>query len=97
MTAMRQLIEAVEAGIFIHNDAITPRHREGLAAMAFDGSLDAAKALHEALLPGWEVDMIIKRRANVMVSTQKKAVDATSDTPARAWLIAILKAYEAQQ
>ena len=57
--ALTDLIEAVESG---HDDEV-----DGLACAlfhgsgqcrdvvsAYHGSLDAAKALHEALLPGWD-------------------------------------------
>ena len=62
---------------------------------AFDGSLDAAKALHEAVLPkrywlieewdgAWEASIPISRR---------ESIDATSEeNPARAWLTVILEA-----
>ena len=61
--ALDDLIAAVEAGTFL--DDITARQLgmtgdyDGLPLIstmyrAFSGSLDAAKALHEALLPGWQ-------------------------------------------
>ena len=57
-------------------------------------SLDAAKALHEALLPGW-----IWQKSGGKISVQHWEVEHTHtdyDVPARAWLVAILKAYQAQ-
>lgn len=60
MTIAR-LIEAVEAG---HDDsekwrpALGDLAHDGMAA--FHGSLDAAKRLHDALLPGWRV--VIRQR-----------------------------------
>lgn len=48
------LIEAVEAGTFLM-DVFDDGRTERLAHEAFGGSLDAAMALHEALLPGWTV------------------------------------------
>lgn len=97
--ALNKLIEAVETGKFIHNDAILPRHREGLAAMAFDGDLNAAKGLHEALLPGWEWGRLVSHGTMVVAAKtgRYEAYSADSDNPARAWLIAILRAYTAQQ
>lgn len=63
---------------------------------AYKGSLDAAMALHEAVLPGF----FWQRQGFVMIVTNDhtgwgngiygKARDDTN--PARAWLIAILKA-----
>lgn len=56
IAALDALIEAVEAGK-IDDDSFCPLfHAKGLcreAVNAFHGSLDAAKALHEALVPGW--------------------------------------------
>ena len=54
IAALDALIEAVEAGE-IDDDSFCPLfHAKGLcreAVNAFNGSLDAAKALHEAVLP----------------------------------------------
>jgi hypothetical protein len=70
------------------------------------GSLDAAKALHEAVLPneGWGIDWVTKYpnlmsgghayRAVVGWGTLRKGF---ADTPARAWLLAILSALIAQE
>jgi hypothetical protein len=58
---------------------------------AYNGSLDAAKALHEAVLPEWLA--VIDTDGAVEVSRGGWPADATvTDNPARAWLIAILKA-----
>jgi hypothetical protein len=68
------------------------------ARLAFMGSLDAAKALHEAVLPdfSWSVSKYdrayISRHTDVNDITTWVEVSARSDNPARAWLIAILKA-----
>lgn len=102
-TALRQLIEAVEAGTATILQFLT--WRPGLAGTrkesqtmvrAYGGSLDAAKALHEALLPGW--DYIVSRANGGLTTHVQLEQEITfNDCPARAWLIAILKAYEAQQ
>jgi len=77
--------------------------REEHCRHAYKGSLDAAKALHEAVLPdiGWEVYRTAKYpgmipgscpspyKAIVGWGTQ---VSGHADNPARAWLIAILRA-----
>ena len=61
--ALRAMIEAVEAaGWGVTNwrgfSAVTPVDGTALgpalAHRAYHGSLDAAEALHEALLPGWQ-------------------------------------------
>jgi hypothetical protein len=69
-----------------------------------NGSLDAAKALHEAVLPGWRVKTILEQHSRWYVCiyqdmgddwpkwTPYPQEDAASPTPARAWLIAILQA-----
>lgn len=62
-------------------------------------SLDAAKALHDAVLPGWIFD-VTNDSAFVMVPWAEQSDDPSflnqytgeSDNPARAWLIAILSA-----
>ena len=63
---------------------------------AFYGSLDAAKALHDALLPGWWY-VIDHRMCSVsdMFDGPFFSQD-THDSPARAWLLAVLRAYRAQ-
>jgi hypothetical protein len=81
-------------------------HEYALAFKAHEGSLDAAKALHEAVLPdkGWGVEWVAKHphmmsdgrayRADVGWGTRHKG---SADTPARAWLLAILSALIAQE
>ena len=74
---------------------------------AYNGSLDAALALHEALLPGhWLGEMGGNRGLDgknwyAQINHQKGTAtfyhDAVSSTPARAWLIAILRAYRSMQ
>lgn len=70
--------------------------------LAFNGSLDAAKALHEAVLPEWGW-LINGFRSWVTVWAEG---DRTSDAnfnatcinnPARAWLLAILSALIAME
>lgn len=69
---------------------------------AFHGSLDAAQALHEALLPGWGyfggpcvgADGYLY---TVFSSDCTMCECGRSDDPARSWLLAILKALIAQE
>jgi hypothetical protein len=68
--------------------------------LAMNGSLDAALRLHEALLPGWTVDNMGQRAGGWRVQigrfdgkTPRPAPEAmVPDNPARAWLLAILRA-----
>jgi hypothetical protein len=65
------------------------------ARSAYDGSLDAAHSLHKSVLPGWEWD----RDGGIMI-VWTDGVDrqiAYSDSPARAWLLAVLSALIAQE
>lgn len=72
---------------------------------AFSGSLDAAKALHEALLPGWVVGIhkppdhgnrakcALFWIVNLGSADGKVEIDSVIGAdPARAWLLAILDA-----
>lgn len=106
MSDLDKLIEAVEAGT-ISTDLIMDAFGNGwddiIVLAAFDGSLDAAKRLHEALLPGWDYRLgrdgsvfyalvFVSGRMNEhMVDWQLCPVST-----ARAWLLAILKAVRAQ-
>lgn len=104
--SMREIIEAVERGNGCLSSYLPAEHEALWAKFykAFDGSLDAAFALHEALLPGWRVHkmgeddntgsgwwaFLCTRYAPLLES---KAYDQPN--PARAWLLAILRAVEA--
>lgn len=69
-----------------------------IAARANDanrGSLDAAKALHEAVLPGREY--IIKNYRSPRTAVRVGFKSVSDEIPARAWLIAILEALIAQE
>lgn len=108
--ALEALLEKVEAG----DDAgfrsanrlvfSTPcqdmglQMREENCRHAYKGSLDAAKALHEAVLPGWGWGKYFT--GGFYVSEHGPAVDdfsAKDDIPSRAWLIAILRALIEQE
>ena len=68
------------------------------ALRAFNGSLDAAKALHEAVLPGWWWRVTSPDPHYVQVGMPGIGVYSGRDeTPARAWLLAILEALIAQE
>ena len=63
-----------------------------------NGSLDSAKALHEAVLPGWEWHL---GPSNAKIypynGSPVKSWDGMAENPARAWLLAILRALYAQE
>lgn len=80
-----------------------------VAWKAYHGSLDAAKALHEALLPGWIVhdfsqnsrsmgwSMVICNEAGVYHTSHEGGEVGFVPVAARAWLLAVLKAYRSTQ
>jgi hypothetical protein len=67
-----------------------------LAILAWrNGSLDAAKALHEAVLPEWHWYVSKYGVARIVIPSRLRptpTVGRSDNNPARAWLIAILKA-----
>ena len=64
---------------------------------ASQGSLDAAKALHEAVLPGWEWNLgPSNAKVNPYNGSPLKSWSGRADNPARAWLLAILEALIAE-
>lgn len=115
MSDLERLIEAVEAGDRIPNNAgrafqdhIADSAAEWVVQAAEWESLDAALRLHEALLPGWRVLQLHQFEAGHWLAqvyhpqgedwpkwqAYPKA-EATSEIPARAWLLAILRALQA--
>lgn len=106
--ALTALLEKVEAGeILFPNDFPADFPKKPCAIGAFNGSLDTAKALHEAVLPdeGWEV--LERARYSELIPSPfsgrylasvgwGKAIYGSGDNPARAWLIAILSALIAE-
>lgn len=112
MTDMERLIYEVERGEYHETlflwampdlkDGCLARSLEERAGKAFHGSLDAAEALHEALLPGWRWETGINGTvfcsvAQVWKYGRDKAFSASDDNPARAWLLCILKAKAAHE
>ena len=84
-----------EAKLGIHADAIHA---------AYCGSLDAAKRLHDALLPGWGWMVGDKGTATVIpperLFAETGVIGPTcrvDGNPARAWLLAILRAVQAKE
>ena len=104
--SIKELREAVQAGgNYAHIDFFTPL--DPLTEMgdlgidgrnAYCGSLDAAKRLHDALLPGWVIT--IERvnsgqwMATLRLEPRVGTVRANDSDGARAWLLALLRALE---
>ena len=77
---------------------------------AYDGSLDAAKALHEAVLKGWTMDQMnqwhedgtprgwaVHLLRHKPLPKKREQGSGFGITPARAWLLAILRALHAME
>ena len=111
--ALAELIEKVEAGAVrpheVFNffdmpcqDAALQQRAED-AKNAYSGSLDAAKALHEALLPGWPYTIenvtgqTCRAWTNKSRNLRRPGFSDRGPCPARAWLLAILRALYAQE
>lgn len=106
--SIRKLREAVEAGKLTnpgneHWLAEMPRDTWEPIVKANSGSLDAAKRLHDALLPGWAWEIcsddapdaaIVWNHAKLGRQFSGKRGD--DGNVARAWLLAVLKALENQ-
>lgn len=71
----------------------------GTIAAAHGGSLDAAKELHEAVLPGWrwETGTNLAGDPVAQVWDNGNRSIGRSPEPARSWLIAILEALIAKE
>lgn len=114
-TALDKLIEAVEAGnatefqFHTWRPGLTGTIKESKAMLrAYNGSLDAALALHEALLPRWKYSLsndLMQHGGpcepaavwDGMGNYSGGFADEAVIQPARAWLLAILRAYRSLQ
>jgi hypothetical protein len=86
-----EMCEAVWGDEGLHTDAVRIAY--------CNGSLDAALALHEAVLPGW-VYNIAPRYCHVIPphdNGDQEAITGFADNPARAMLLAILAAMIEQE
>jgi len=112
MTDRKQALEAlrdkVKAGKFrptwseLNNAGIAMnshgQNRAGFAWDAYNGSLDAAKALHDAVLPVWRVSHAWGSGDKWVWNLTKSNPDQPDysagecENPARAWILAILEA-----
>ena len=100
--ALKRIAEKVEAGEWSNRKTLAMDAGFDLDAIvyavrAYSGSLDAAKALHEAVLPGW--DYIVARTNGGLITLAQVGPDVEEfdQDPARAWLLAILRALIAQE
>ena len=109
-TELLKLAERVEAGEYDRRDvkrallgsddalsldaAIEYTREQRTVYNALDGALDAAQALHDAVLPGWGFLLECEgelQYAYIWDSPTANAT-ATAKTPAAAWVAAILRA-----
>lgn len=111
LEALKALLEKVRAELdTAHNHAAAfpsesayGRCTWHISHKASGGSLDAAKALHEAVLPGWPwtIENMNSGLSRAWVNSSRglrtPGYVGESDDPARAWLIAILKALIAEE
>lgn len=114
MTALKDLLAKVEAGLDTAHDHARAFPSESAyghctwhdSHKASGGSLDAAKALHDAVLPGWSpsigqnvhhcywfAHLLRADNGSIVGDYEWSAID----NPARAWLSAILHALIAQE
>ena len=112
MTDLDKLIMAVEVGddgaVTTANRRLgSAAHDVGLlwhghdVGKAFGGSLDAAQRLHDALLPGWRVHDFSQYSTFWAIVLNGEPpphfFHGKAETPARAWLLAILRALKAKE
>ena len=110
ITALRALEKAVEAGNRWETWGTTdcPMRLSSIYARnAFNGSLDAAKALHDAVLPWCNQYTIDEGPSGCgahivcwpdgLSGERQLEYKGYAETPSRAWLIAIIRAMIAQE
>lgn len=97
MTVLDELIEAVESGNVCPSTKCLPKGCGQYVQHAAKGSLDAALALHEALLPGKDYSIDTCNGSSSVTIwdhlAELSVVVIDAPIPARSWLLAILKAY----
>ena len=101
MTALQELLAKVDAGgarYLLHFQPLSVPLQgfHGRAFEAYNGSLDAAQALHDAVLPG-NVLWVTLVGGIATIGHDGEEYTGVSSSPARAWLIAIIKALIAQE
>ena len=99
--ALQELLAKVGAGMIWGDDwpVMAGMSSYGITIMrAYNGSLDAAQDLHNAVLPGflWKLDCSNATVYPLKAPDTGSGFYGMSDSPARAWLCAILKALIAE-
>lgn len=112
--ALKALADKVEAGTLTYDDCLqlcdTFKGYHGRAFEAFEGSLDAAKALMDAVLPGWGWRVDHKYGDGIPEKYEYKkfwvsapgqwrrghTANVVDGNEARAWLLAILRALQSE-
>lgn len=104
MTKFSKLISAIEAenaefAGFAEGFGSKWFHEAGIAFRAYNGSLDSAKAVHKLLVPElkWIITDSVIRKHDAEVGNHDKWHSGSTTDPARSWLLAVLKAFEASQ
>lgn len=102
MKGLDNLIEAVESGTLTDIGqewrlAAMPREWWEPIVKSNSGSLDAAKALHEALLPEWDWHINARFHFAKVFRGTEVFEGISLHNPARALLLATLKAYRTTQ
>jgi len=101
--ALAELVAKVEAGEWPSRGAylIPGEFRPADPGLAFQGSLDAAKALHEAVLPGWDwgchLEGLDGFGASVHLKGEEFVIQGGAQSSARAWLLVILHALHSME
>ena len=107
LEALTELRDKVRAGVFPADMCARDLGLNGVNDInqiyeAYNGSLDAAKALHDAVLPGFDALIGILNPSWVQIfepvdDEWEEVSSAEADNAARAWLIAILRSLIAQE
>ena len=103
LEALRELAKKVEAGealplLYFLNVFDVPSATSAWLCQSAD--LNAAKALHEAVLPGWDWNVCSWAGADIHPGEDQLAAwmpGGNYDNPARSWLLAILRALIARE
>ena len=103
--SLRALYEATKNGIWLGMSSVPDDFRTDMTWKAFNGSLDAALALHKSVLPGWRVLQLHQFEAGHWLAgvyhpqgddwpkwTPYPKAEETAPDPARALVLADLAA-----
>jgi len=101
LTDLLEKVQSDTAWSFTEWGHLEPKFFD-LGISAYNGSLDAARALHDAMLPGFHpvIDAVVGEVTlyeHVGDDEWEHRHEAQNQVPAREWLIAILKALIIQE